>query len=163
MDIAEDYYSYVYGEDWRQFYDYLKKISDLFDVRYFEQALSVNRNVSPYYNPEYAKSLEALDALLEEGRALIEAHYNSDYRVQTVSVRLLEYHLEFCKLLAETLKKKAVGNDNEAKELFNKFRVEFGKHEVEIERYYDHALYMGRYQRITCLDETKLQNAITEQ
>ena len=163
MDIAEDYYSYAYGEDWRQFYDYLKKISDLFDVRYCEAALSVNRNVSPYYNPEYAKSLEALDALLEEGRALVDAHYNSDYRVQTVSVRLLEYHLEFCKMLAEALKKKAVGNDEEAKELFNKFRVTFGKHEAEIERYYDHALYMGRYQRITCLDESKLANAITEQ
>ena len=115
------------------------------------------------YRPENTKKLAKIPEIIAEGRKLIEEHYNSDYRVQTVSVRLLEYHLEFCKLLAETLKKKAVGNDNEAKELFNKFRVEFGKHEVEIERYYDHALYMGRYQRITCLDETKLQNAITEQ
>jgi hypothetical protein len=141
----------------------MKKLGRTLDYAYLEGEHSSNPKVGRFYNPEYAKSLEALDALLEEGRALIEAHYNSDYRVQTVSVRLLEYHLEFCKLLAETLKKKAIGNDGEVKELFNKFRVEFGKHEVEIERYYDHALYMGRYQRITCLDETKLQNAITEQ
>ena len=162
-EIAEDYYSYAYGEDWKKFYDYLKRVGDLLDVRYFEGAISANRAVSPYYNPDHSKKLEAIDEILAEGKALIEEHYNSDYRVQTVSVRLLEHHVELCKGLAETVRLKAVGNDAEAKAVFEKLRVDIGKKECEIERYFDHCLYMGRYQRIICLDESKLENAITEQ
>ena len=32
---------------------------------------------------------------------------------------------------------KCFGASREAKELYNKFRIEFGKREVEIERYFD--------------------------
>ena len=161
-EIADDYFSAAFGEDWEKFYEYLKKIGDLFDVRYFEGALSSNRNVSPYYNPEHAKNLDALEDIISEGKALIEKNYNSDYRVRTASVRLLEKHVEFCRGLAKAVKFKAVGKDAEAKDAFNEIRVAFGKYECEIETCFDHQLYFARYNRILCLDESKLENAITE-
>ena len=161
-EIAKDYYSFAYGEDWEKFYNYLRKISDVFDVRYFEGELSQNPKVSAYYNPKYAKNLEALDEILAEGRALVDEHYNSDYRVRTVAVRLLEYHLEFCRGLADVMKLKAVGDDAAAKAEYARFRDSFGKHETAIERYFDMALYFGRYNRIACVEESKLENAITE-
>ncbi len=161
-EIAEDYFSFAFGEDWKRFYDYLKKLGDVFDVRYLEGALSANARVSSYYNPDYAKSLDALDEVFEEGKALIAEHYNSDYRVRTVSVRLLEYHLEFSEKLREVLRLKAVGNDAEASRVLGELRVSFGKHEAEIQRCFDHSLYFTRYNRIINLDESKLENAITE-
>jgi len=162
-EIAEDYYSFAYGKDWKKFYDYLNRIADIIDVRYMEAALSANSAVSPYYNPAFAESLSQLDAVLAEGKALIEEHYNSEYRVQTVSVRLLEYHQELCAKLAVCLQYKAKGDDENAKKAFVEFRSSFGKHETAIERYFDHALYFGRYYRICCADQSKLVNAETEQ
>ncbi len=161
-EIAEDYYSFAYGEDWKRFYDYLDKVGKIFDVRYFEAALSSNPSVSPYYNPEYAKSLNALDDVLAEGMALIEEHYNSDYRVRTAAVRLLEKHVELCRGLAKAVKLKAVGKDAEAKDAFNELRIAFGKYECEIETCFDHQLYFARFNRIICVDESKLENAVTE-
>ena len=161
-EIAEDYYSFAYGEDWKKFYDYLKKVGELFDVRYFEGALSKDPSISRYYNPEYAKSLDALEGILAEGEELIKSHYNSDYRVRTASVRLLEKHQEFCRLLADTFKLKAVGNDAEAKLAFERFRSTFGKYETEIERCFDHHIYLSKYYRDACVDISKLPNAVTE-
>ncbi len=162
-EIAEEYYKAAYGEDYKDFYSYLEKLGELFDVRYMEGGLSQNGNVSAYYNPEFASSLEAsLPALLEEGKALIESHYNSDDRVRTVSVRMLEYHLEFCEKLGKMLKCKAVGDDAGAKREYAEFRTSFGKYECAIETCFDHCLYFSRYNRMACIDESKLQNAISE-
>ena len=161
-EIAEDYFSHAFGEDWKRFYDYLEKVGKIFNVSYLEGENSSNVNVSAFYNPEYAKSLDALDGVLAEGRALIESHYNSDYRVRTVSVRLLEYHQELCMKLAEVLKLKAVGDDKGASEKFAELRISFGKHECEIETFYDHSLYFSRYNRMINVFESKLENAITE-
>jgi len=163
MDIVEDYYSTAYGEDWRDFYNYLHKIAKIYDVKYMEGALSKNRGVSPYYNPDFAASLDALYPVLEEGKALIESHYNSDYRIRTVSVRLLEKHLELMEGIIPITKAKACGKDDEAKALFEKWRDNFGRYECEIEMCFDHALFFNRYQRIFCIDESKLANALTEQ
>ena len=77
-----------------------------------------------------------------EMREFVKANYTSPVRVETVSVRLLEAHLEFCELLCDALMEKCVGNNDEANELYRKFRVEFGKREVAIERYYDQWLWM---------------------
>jgi hypothetical protein len=150
-EIAEDYYSFAYGEDWEKFYNYLEKVADVLDVRYFEGALSSNYKVSAYYNPEYAKTLDRIDAVIEEGRALIESHYNSDYRVRTVSVRLLEHHAEFCDLLSDFMVEKVLGNDEAANERYETLRIEFGKHEAAIMPYYDQFNHIGAIRGINRL------------
>ena len=48
---------------------------------------------------------------------------------------------------------KAAGNDWKAKELSEKFEVEFGKYEIEMERYYEHG--MCSYQINTWLCRAK--------
>ena len=138
--IAEDYFKAAYGEDWRDFYDYLSELSEVFDSRYLEGELSANPAVSKYYKPEYAKGLTRVAKILEKGRALIASHYNSDERVRTVSVRLLEHHADWCEALAAVLSKKAVGDDAGAKELYSAMRLDFGRREAAIESFYDHGL-----------------------
>jgi len=70
-------------------------------------------------------------------------NYLSDIRVETVSRLLLKYHAEFCILLCDAIMEKCVGNNGKAEELYHKFQRDFGKHEVEIERYYDQWLWMN--------------------
>ena len=161
-EIREDYYKAAYGEDWKQFESYLTKVADLFDVRYLEGRFSSNASISPFYNPEYAKKFEALPELIAEGRALIDSHYNSDFRLVTVSVRLLERHLELIEKLGELIVAKANGNDSKSKELFAELRDSFGKHECEIEMFFDHALFFNRYHKMFFLDESKLENDVTQ-
>ena len=61
---------------------------------------------------------------------------------------LLRKYLEYCKAVALALALKAEGKDLEAKLEFEKFRVAFGKYEIEIERYYDHHLCIASLSRI---------------
>ena len=65
------------------------------------------------------------------------------YRAQTVAYKLLRYYMEYCTGLAKCFSLKCLGAGVEAKEEFEKFLAEFGKHEVEIERYFDQ--YMMGY------------------
>ena len=137
-EIAEDYFSHIYGGDWRKFYDYLTELDSLFDLAYAEGDRSIDKNISAYYNPEYAERFARVPQVVEKGLALIKDHYNSEVRVQTVAVRLLEHHAEYCKLLADAFCSKCQGKEEEAFEKYTKLRLHFGKVEVGIERYYDH-------------------------
>lgn len=81
--------------------------------------------------------------ILKEGRELIAEHYNSDYRVRTVSVRLLEFHAKYSEMLADVLVEKAVGNDAEAKAKMETMVAEIGKYELAFERWFDHSMYFN--------------------
>ena len=139
-EIAEDYFSSAFGEDWRDFYSYLKELESKMKYRFSQGRMSVNENISPFYNPEESKLIATVGETLERGRKLIADHYNSDYRVRTVSVRLLEHHIDFVKLLSEALYEKSVGNDERAMEKYEELRLEFGKREPLIQAYLDHNL-----------------------
>ena len=92
--------------------------------------------------------LISANEILKEGRELISAHYNSDYRVRTVSVRLLEFHARYIELFVDALIEKAKGNDEMADKLYVKFRDEVGKYELAFERWYDHGLVFYALDRI---------------
>jgi hypothetical protein len=66
-------------------------------------------------------------------------------RVQTVSVRLMQKFTEFATGLAEVFRLKASGEDNAAAEAFSAFCERFGAYELEIERYYDHFVFVNTY------------------
>ena len=55
-------------------------------------------------------------------------------------------------MLADVLWAKALGNDALAEKLCDEFRIEFGKREVDIERWYDHSL---AFKQITFTLSTK--------
>ena len=97
--------------------------------------------VSHIEEAELQTKLQGLmQAITEEGLALIRDHYNMPYRVQTVSVRLLEMHAEYARMLAKALIPKAQGNDEEADLLYAEMKNEMGKKEIYFETCYDHTL-----------------------
>ena len=135
-DIAKDYFSTAFGEDWRSFYNYLDRLRLAIDYRYLSKM-----EKTPFYSPENVSRLAKVPEILAEGRELIAKHYNSDHRLRTVSVRLLERHARHIELLWAALSKRAVGKDEEATELYEKWRVESGKDEAEFGAYFDHTIF----------------------
>ena len=148
MEIAEDYLCCAFGEDWREFYDYLEKVSALFDVNFLEGKASADPTVGMFYNPERAAALERGEEVFAIGEELVKRHYNSDYRVRTVSVRLLEAHLELCRGAAKMFAKKALGDDDGALKLKDELRVRFGRREAGIQLYFDHNQFFNRFNTI---------------
>ena len=140
-EIKEDYFSTAFGEDWKEFYNYLEKLGNAFSHEYL--AGEKNKAVAgcEWYDPSMLDSLKTVPQIVKEGRALIESHYNSDYRVRTVSVRLLEFHARYAELFAEVLSRKCVGDDAGAMEAYYAMMAECGKREAEFERWYDHGLF----------------------
>ena len=63
--------------------------------------------------------------------------------------RLLLRHSQYCRLWAAILTEKALGNNEKAKELAIAFCSDFGKYELEMERYYDHSLACRVLEHIT--------------
>ena len=147
--IREEYFSAAFGEDWKKFYDYLDKLGKAFGHAYLSgyefrtkhKELSYAPQCSTLYDPGKVPLLKSVRDIVKEGRELIKEHYNSDYRVRTVSVRLLEFHALYSELFADALIEKALGHDEAATELKEKMKAEVGKDEVYFERYYDHGLY----------------------
>ena len=142
-EIAEDYFSYAFGKDWKKFYDYLKRIEEKIPFDYVGGGRA-NR----HYAPEMRDQILSVKEVTKEGRELIKAHYNSDKRVQTVSVRLLEVHADMVDNLADALAEKCLGHDEKANELYDKMRVEIGKHEAEFELLYDHIIWAGSLKNV---------------
>ena len=66
-----------------------------------------------------------------------------------MSWRLLMRHAEYCQRLAQLMIEKAQGNNYRAVELAKEFAQEFGKYELEMERYYDHGLACRVTQHLT--------------
>ena len=140
-ELVEEYFSCAFGEDWRKFYDYLKRLGEAFDHEYLCGDKYKGSDHSEWYAPEQVERLKTAYGIIEEGRALIKEHYDSDYRVRTVSVRLLEFHARYAELFADALCLKAVGDDDGAMALCEKMRDECGKREIEFERWYDHGMF----------------------
>ena len=140
-EMEEDYFSHIYGEDWREAKEYFSKMSAAFDWAYMEGEKSLNKDISKHYNPLVAPKFLAVPEIAAEGRALAKKHLTMPTRPQTISWRLLLLHTEFCKKYAAIMYEKARGFNNTAYDMAQEFYDELGKHEVAIERYFDHAFF----------------------
>lgn len=138
--VRDDYFRHIYGDDWKKALDLLEKIGNAFDFAYMEGEKSKDENISPYFDPERFAHLESISSLCAQEKDLAYLHLNMPTRPQTVSWRLLIRHAEYCELWAAILKEKSIGNNERASQLAAEFRKIFGRHELEIERYYDHGL-----------------------
>jgi len=147
--VKEDYFSHIYGEDWREAESILSRITTAFDFGYMEGVKSKNREISLYYDPERVPRLQAIAELCAEEKALAEKHMTCPTRPQTVSWRLLAFHAEYCKLFSEILVEKARGHNFRAKELLSEFCDKMGAYEIQWERYYDHGLACRVLEQIT--------------
>jgi hypothetical protein len=140
--VREDYFRHIYGDQWEAALSYLERISETFDFAYMEGERSIDPNKGKYYNPAHAKQLEKVKEIAAEGRALAESHMSLPVRVQTVSMRLLLRHAEYCEKVAEFMRLKALGEDDAAREAWKAFCDDFGRYDVELDRYYDHSFYI---------------------
>ncbi len=148
-ELKEDYFSHIYGENWEKAYDLLDRISNTFDYAYISAKKSIDNKVSKYYDPARVPRLDAIHNLAAEERSLVAKQPTPlPTRPQVISWRLLELHAEYIEHFCEVMKAKAAGQDYRALELKQKFCDEFGKHEFEIERYYDHFLMSSTFRQI---------------
>lgn len=138
--VVEDYFSHIYGQDWKQVEQILQGISNAFDMVYMEGVKSVNKEISAYYDPSRVERLSAVKDLCAQERALAKKHLQMPTRPQTVSWRMLLRHAEYCEKFAEIMIEKALGHNFKAVELAEEFRKVIGRFELEIEPYYDHGL-----------------------
>ena len=127
----------------------LQKISDTFDFGYMEGTKSKNPAISDYYDPERVPQLQSLYELAALERNLAQKHLNMPYRPQTVSWRLLNLHAEYVEKWAQLMIEKALGNNYKALDLAKAFCGDFGRHELAIQRYYDHSLACRVTEHIT--------------
>ena len=138
--VLEDYFSHIYGSDWKDAYGVLKGISDAFDFAYMEGTKSKDKRISDFYDPDHAPRLEKVQELVARERALAMKHLRMPNRPQTVSWRLLLLHADYCQRLGKIMEAKAKGHNYKAVELHKELAAEIGKQELAYERYYDHCL-----------------------
>lgn len=156
-DIAEDYFPYAYGEDWRSFMDFFRRLGDVIGWKYLARLDSALPEVSPYYNPEAAAKLDRLPEILEEGRTLVREHYNSEVRVRTVSVRLLEHFIDLVEGLAPILRCKALGDDEGAMKLYDELEYRMGATEAAWERYFNHCFFFNWLHHVVFDNKTNIE------
>ena len=135
-----DYMSHLYGEDWEQVHAYLSGISEAFGEKYMAGEDSADPKMGTHYNPSRVPYLEKVKDLARTARQLAATHKVMPTRPQTLAYRHLNHHAEYCELLADVFLAKCQGDTPKAVELMQKLAVEFGRHDYELERYFDFCL-----------------------
>ncbi|MBR2884725.1 MAG: DUF4838 domain-containing protein [Clostridia bacterium] len=135
--LVEDYFSHAYGETWQDVVEFLRKIGKAFDMDYMQGKNSADEEKGKFYNPARTEELHYVKKITEEFLPILEKYKNMPKRPQTIAMRLMIKYLKYCNMLSGCMALKAVGADLEASEAFMAFCEEFGKYEIEIERYYD--------------------------
>ncbi len=142
-DLLEDYFSHAYGDDWREVVGIFEAIGKAMDMQYLCGKRSADMRVGKRYNPAVKAELMKMAELADETKEFIAAHRGMPMRSQSVAYKLLRYYMEYCTGLASCLMIKCQGRGEEAMDAFKSFLEDFGRHESEIETYYDQ--YMMAY------------------
>ena len=140
-EIKEDYFSHAYGEDWREVVAFLEKLGQVADFRFMNGKMSLSDDPkNPYYNPEMAESFAKVTGVVDEFAPFVEAHKNMPWRAQTVAYRILWRYLDYCRGIIKPIIYRALGEGVAARESYFEFAHDFGKYELEMERWYDHTM-----------------------
>ena len=118
------------------------EITKAFDMAYLagtKSALSGGGYIRAgrYYNPAHAKDLRRVAEIVDKYAPLFEEHRVMKTRAQTMAMRLLEIHMEYCRGLAEMWTLKCLGADEEAAKAFEKLEKAIGRYEFEVGTYLD--------------------------
>ena len=145
-DITKDYFDHAYGSQGGEVAAYLQSLSDAFDFRYMcNEYPPVDLSKGKRYRPAQTENFKKIP-LLTENRP--RRPVGAIPRVQSISYRLLDIHKEFCDSVAQIMLPRTQGNHDDAARMQQEFCKQFGRHEFELERYYDHYLCMRTYGRI---------------
>ena len=143
-EIEEDYFSHIYGENWKDFRNYLQKISDAlpFEILSRDEEMKTDK---AYDHPEMAEQITRIREITKEGRLLIAENRPHKFRVQTLASNLLAFHADFCDMISDWMAEKVSGRRERAEELLSRAKFEIGKREPEFEKYYDQFMYFTEY------------------
>jgi hypothetical protein len=133
----EDYYSHLYGEDWKEAYDYLKEISDAFDFAYLVGECCKDEKMGPYFDPERVENMDRVIAAARAMREKIGDRVRTPIRPVSTAWRVLSRHTEWCEGLALCIKEKCLGKTDKAMETFTEFFKKFGAYDYELESFFD--------------------------
>ena len=143
-----DYYSHAYGKDWQLVKKYLEDITDAFGYAFMVGKTSVDPTQGNFYNPAHAESLAKVAEICAAMRQICHAHTDMGVRVQQIYWRVLRLHTDYCQGLAEILIHTCQGRRKYSHELYHKFLEEFGKHDFELEKYFDFGMAAETVHRI---------------
>lgn len=149
-EIVDDYMTTVYGEAKDDVMEFLQGIDGSLRQVYLDTVHSKPVNLAHYHDVNELPYLEKVDGIcskLEEALKKYEGKA-TDRRVQAIGFSLLPYYTEYCRGIANVFKLMAQSKDDEARAYYDEFFREFGKKEVEIERYYDQHNVMGAWNGI---------------
>ena len=144
----QDYFSHIYGADWKQVREYLENISAAFDHAYMCGERSAELTRGELYNPRHAEDLAKVRTLTAQIREVAQTHLAMPTRPQTVYWRLLLRHAQWCEQLADVFTEKCKGNNDEALSLFEAFVKDYGQYDFELERYFDFGLAVKSLENI---------------
>ncbi len=139
-DILKDYFACAFGQDWEKFVDYLNELSECLGPKYLNKGESADPSISPFYNPARAEKLRRTPEVLAKGDELIRTYYNSEDRIKTVSVRLLEEHAKHFEILAKMFSYKADNEVDKALKEFDNLVDLLGAREVYYQQYFDYPI-----------------------
>ncbi len=117
-DIRDTYLKATYGEDFRSVIEYLEGLSKLFSPDSIRQKPTADLNDylknddksyyknNPYAADRFAKIAPYVDAYLPT----IKAHLSEQDPCHARSYKILQYHAEYCKLLAKVFEEGAKGD-----------------------------------------------------
>ena len=146
--LLEDYFSLLFGADYKEVLAYLNGVSEAFGEKYMYGEDHAPGAKDPLHNPAHAADLEIVAELAAVARELAKKNAKTPVRVQALAWRLLERHAEFSEGLAEVFIAKCRGYDKLALEKMDAFIASFGRHDYELERYCDFGLMASLTRRI---------------
>ncbi|MBR7116177.1 MAG: DUF4838 domain-containing protein [Clostridia bacterium] len=157
-DYADKYFKAAYGEEWKDVRNYLEAITATFDpssLRVDEDVVvldtatgkDVIRN-SVKNNPDTARRLSNVFDIVDDFMPSIERNMNTLSGCHKESYRILYYHAEYCKRVAEVMITLARGDVTGANALFDGMIDYLSEIEDEIQPYFDLYLIHRRFRRI---------------
>lgn len=106
-NIADDYLSHCYGEDWRACKEYLSALGQCFDIEYFQ--------VPPkdFLKPQYAAKLSEVEDIVSRFEPVVLKNIERSYKNRTLNLswEYMKYHPTYCRLYAKFMAAKSVGDD----------------------------------------------------
>lgn len=152
-EFAKDYFSAAYGEDSEAAREYLKGISSLFGpdkLQVLKDIVEIDtgtgaaeaKPLKPWVNsPEMQENFLKIPKYVDAFLPTIEKNLDAEDKCRQKSWKLLLYHADYCKRLAEIYYLDSVGNNDKAKEKLSEMIDVFSRIELEISTEFDLCLF----------------------
>ena len=128
-DLVEEYFSASYGKDWKICFEYLNKVSSLCDCDYFN-------GKGPRKNETMQKNMIRLKKVLLDFKEK-KKNYTFSNQLTDIFWKHLDYHNEYCILLADALYYLSAGKQENTQKAWKDFHDFICSHELEFQKALD--------------------------